>query len=57
MHDKSSVYSIRVFDHNFVYEWIGFTNPDKFIYLDTFVIQVAQKCLDNGGPTVPVLSH
>ena len=31
---------------------MGFTYLDKFTYLNTFVIQVAQKCLDNGGPTV-----
>ena len=31
---------------------MGFTYPDKFTYLNTFVIQVAQRCLDNGGPTV-----
>ena len=28
---------------------MGLTYPDKFTYLNTFVIQVAQKCLDNGG--------
>ena len=31
---------------------MGFTYPDKFTYLNTFVIQVAQSCLDNGGPAV-----
>ena len=31
---------------------MGFTYPDKFTYLNTFVIQVAQRCSDNGGPTV-----
>jgi len=31
---------------------MGFTYPDKFTYLNTFVIQVAQMSLDNGGPTV-----
>ena len=27
-------------------------NPNKFPYLNTFVIQLAHRCLDNGGPTV-----
>jgi len=31
---------------------MGFTYPDKFTHLDNFVIQLAQNCLDNGGPTV-----
>jgi len=31
---------------------MGFTYPDKFTNLNTFVIQVAQRCSDNGGPTV-----
>ena len=31
---------------------MGFTYPDKFTYLNTFVIQVAQRCSDNGGPIV-----
>ena len=31
---------------------MGFTYPDKFAYLNTFVIQVAQRCSDNGGPIV-----
>jgi len=26
---------------------------NKFTYLNTFVIQLAQRCSDNGGPTVP----
>ena len=48
------VFSIRVFDHNFDYKSMGFTYmyPDEFTYLNTFVIQVAQRCSDNGGPTV-----
>ena len=32
---------------------MDFTYPDKFTYLNTFVMQVAQRCLDYGGPTVP----
>ena len=31
---------------------MGFTYLDKFTYLNTFVIQVAQRCSDNGGSTV-----
>ena len=31
---------------------MGFTYPDKFTYLNTFLILLAQKCSDNGGPTV-----
>jgi len=31
---------------------MGFTYLDKFTYLNTFVIEEAQRCLDNGGPTV-----
>ena len=33
---------------------MGFTYPDKFTYLNTFVMQVAQRCSDNRGPTVLV---
>ena len=29
-----------------------FIYPDKFTYLNTFVMEVAQRCSDNGGPTV-----
>jgi len=32
---------------------MGFTYPDKFTYLNTFMMKMAQRCLDNGGPTVP----
>ena len=31
---------------------MGFIYPNKFTYLSTFVIQLAQRCSDNGGPTV-----
>ena len=31
---------------------MGLIYPNKFTYLNTFVIQLAQRCLDNGGPTV-----
>ena len=31
---------------------MGFTYPDKLTDENTFVIQVAQRCSDNGGPTV-----
>ena len=31
---------------------MGFTYPDRFTYLNTFVIQVPQRCLDNEGPIV-----
>ena len=30
---------------------MGFTYPAKFTYLNTFVMQVAQRCSDNRGPT------
>jgi len=30
--------------------------PKKFTYLNTFVIQLAQRCSDSGGPTV-ILYH
>ena len=39
----TSVCSIRVVDHNFVHKWMSFT---YLTYLNTFVIQVAQNCLD-----------
>ena len=32
-----------------------FTYPDKFTYLNIFVMKLAQKCSDNGGPTVLAL--
>jgi len=32
---------------------MGFIHPNKFTYLNTFMIQLAQKYSDNGGPTVP----
>ena len=31
---------------------MGFTYLDKFTYLNTFVIEVAQRWSDNQGPTV-----
>ena len=31
---------------------MGFTYPDKFSYLNTFMMQVAQRCSDNRGHTV-----
>ena len=31
---------------------MGFTYPDKFTYLNTFVMELAQRHWDNGGPTV-----
>ena len=31
---------------------MGFTYLDKFTNLNTFVMQVAQRCSDNRGPTV-----
>ena len=54
---QSSVCSIRAFDHNFVYKWVGFTYPEKFTCLNTFVIEVAQTCSDNGGPMVHLNVH
>ena len=35
---------------------MGFTYPDKFTCLNTFVMEVAQTCSDNGGLTVYGLS-
>jgi len=34
---------------------MGFIYLNKFTYLNTSVIQVAQRCSDNGGPTVIVI--
>jgi len=31
---------------------MGFIHPKEFTYLNTFMIQLAQRYLDNGGPTV-----
>ena len=31
---------------------MGFIYPNKFTYLDTFKIELAHRCLDNGGITV-----
>ena len=31
---------------------MGFTYPDKFTYLNTFVMELGQSCSDNGGPTL-----
>jgi len=31
---------------------MGFSYLEKFTYLNTFVMELAQRCLDNGGPTV-----
>ena len=31
---------------------MGFTYPDKFTYLNTFMMEMAQRCSDNGGPTI-----
>ena len=36
---------------------MGFTYPDKFIYLNTFMMEVAQRCSDNGGTTVAVFYY
>ena len=50
-----SVCSIRVVNRSSVYKSMGFIYPNKFTYLNTFVIQLAQRCSDNGGPTVIVI--
>ena len=31
---------------------MGLTYPNKFTYVNTFVIELSHRCLDNGGPTV-----
>jgi len=36
---------------------MGFIYPNKFTYLNTFVIQLAQRSSDNGGPTVTHLHN
>jgi len=36
---------------------MGFTYPDKFTHLNTFGIQVAQRCSDNGGPVFVILKY
>ena len=33
---------------------MGFSYPDKFTYLNTFMMELAQRCLDDGGSTVLV---
>jgi len=33
-------------------KWMGFSYMGKFTHLNTFVIKMAQRCSDNGGPTV-----
>jgi len=33
---------------------MGFIYPNKFTYLNFLVIQLAQRCSDNGGPTAHV---
>jgi len=47
----TGVCCIRVFQHSSKYNYksTGFIHPNKF----TFLIQLAQRCSDNGGPTVP----
>ena len=34
---------------------MGFTYPYKFTYLNTFVMELAQRCLDNEDPIVITL--
>ena len=36
---------------------MGFTYPDKFTHLNTFVMEVTQRCSDHGGTTVPILKE
>ena len=31
---------------------MGFTYPNKFTHLNIFVMELAQRCSDNGGSTV-----
>ena len=44
----SSVCSIRVFDQNFGI----YVNGLQTNLLNTFVMELAQRCSENGGPTV-----
>ena len=48
----TGVCSIRVVQQSSVYKSMGFIYPNKFTYLNTFVIQLTHRCSDNGGPTV-----
>ena len=48
----TGVCSIRVFQQSSVYKCMGFSYPNKFTFLNTFVIQLTQRCSDNGGPIV-----
>ena len=48
----AGVCTIRVVQQSSVYKSMGFIYPNKFTYLNTFVIQLAHKCSENGGPTV-----
>ena len=47
------VCSIRVIQQSSVYKSMSLIYPNKFTYLNTVVIQLAQRCLDNRGQTVP----
>jgi len=49
---RASVHSIRVVEQSFVYKSMGLIYLNKFTYLNTFMIKMAHKCSDNGGPTV-----
>jgi len=46
---------LRVDQHCSIYKSIGFIQLNKLTYLNTFMIQLAQRCSDNGGPTVRTL--
>ena len=48
----TSVCSIRVVEWRSENKSMGFIYPNKFTYLNTFVIQLAHRYLDNQGPTV-----
>jgi len=50
----TSVCCIRVFQRSSVYKSVGFIHLGKFTYLNMFMIQLAQKYLDNGGPTASI---
>ena len=50
----TGVCSIRVVQQSSIYKLMGFIYPNKFTYLNTFVLQLAHRRSDNGGPTVPI---
>jgi len=51
------VCSIGVVQRSSVYESVGFIYLNKFTYLNTLVIRLAQSCSNNEGPTVQITEN